>query len=105
MKLSNSNNKMLNKDSTEINIIYNINIKDKKFTKKYINLLGEEFVKNNKNICNMIIDNKECEIEEKYKIKNYDKNILQIKLICLMNAHHYHLYLIFQNGILLMLII
>jgi len=28
----------------------------------------------------MIIDDKECEIEEKYKVKNYYKDILQIKL-------------------------
>ena len=38
MEVSNSNNKMLNKDLTEINIIYNINIKDKKLKNIYINV-------------------------------------------------------------------
>ena len=44
---------------SEINIIYDIN-------KEEINLFGSEFVKNNKKILKMIIDNKEYEIREKY---------------------------------------
>ena len=48
--------------------------------KKDINIFGKEFVENNKNICKMIIDNKEYEICEKYNIKNYNKNKLEIKL-------------------------
>ena len=61
MGVSNSNNK---KSYNEINIIYNI--KDK----VEISLFGYEFVKNNKNICKMIIDNKEYKIKEKYNINN-----------------------------------
>jgi len=37
------------------------------------------FVKNNKNKCKIIIDNKEYEITEKYNVKNYNNNILKIK--------------------------
>ena len=43
------------KGTSEINIIYDIN-------KEEINIFGSEFVKNNKNICKMEIDNKEYEI-------------------------------------------
>ena len=76
------NNEILIKDIPEINIIYDINKKDKYIDsdENNINIFGSEFVKNNKNICKMIIDNKEYEITEKYNIKNYNKNILQIKL-------------------------
>ena len=47
---------------------------------KEINIFGSEFVKNNKNKCKMIIDNNEYEIRKKYYVKNYNKNILEIKL-------------------------
>ena len=120
-----------------ININYIIN--DKGRENKYIKIFGSKFVENNKNICKMIIDNKEYEISEKYNnIENNNNNELKIKLKginnvinmsgmfdeCsslsslsdiskwntynvnnLMDAHHYHLCLIFQNGILIMLII
>ena len=62
----------------EINIIYKI--------KKYypweneIKLFGSEFVKNNKDICKMIIDNKVYNIERFYNVKNYSNNILKIIL-------------------------
>ena len=46
---------MSEKDISEISIIYDINKED-------INIFGKEFVENNKNICKMIIDNKEYEI-------------------------------------------
>ena len=59
---------------TEINIIYKLNYEWE------IKIFGYEFVKNNKNICKMIIDNKEYEIKEKYNVKNYNNNILEIKL-------------------------
>ena len=68
-------NKEINKDISEINIIYDINKND-----KIINIFGYEFVKNNKNNCKMIIDNEEYEISEKYNIKAYSKNKLEIKL-------------------------
>ena len=67
---------MSEKDISEINLIYDIN----KENKEDINIFGEEFVKNNKNICKMIIDNKEYAISEKYNIKTYKKNKLKIKL-------------------------
>ena len=71
MGVSNSNNK---KSYNEINIIYNIKDKEE------ISLFGYEFVKNNKNICKMIIDNKEYKIAAEYNVKNYKNNILKIKL-------------------------
>ena len=74
MGVNNSNNKNYNKDLKEINIIYNIN------NKEYIRLFGDQFVENNKNICKMIIDNKEYKIAAQYKVKNYENNILKIKL-------------------------
>ena len=41
--------------------------------KKIILIFGYNFVKNNKNICRLIIDNQEYEITEKYKIsKEYN---------------------------------
>jgi len=61
-----------NKDISEIDIIYNINTKN-------INIFGYDFVKNNKNICKMIINNKEYEIAEKYNVQSIDE-ILKIRL-------------------------
>ena len=69
---------MSKEDISIINIIYNINNKDRKF--QYINIFGSDFVKNNKNKCEMIIDDKEYEISEKYNIRSYNKNKLEIKL-------------------------
>ena len=61
---------MSEKDISEINIIYKIiNIHEE----NNINIFGSIFVKNNKSICKMIIDNKEYEITEKYNIKNNNK--------------------------------
>ena len=57
---------MVNKDTSTINILYDI-----KENEEEINIFGYEFVKNNKNKCKMIIDNKEYEITDKYNIKNY----------------------------------
>ena len=64
---------MSKKDISEINIIYNINL-------EYIKLFGSEFVKNNRGVCKMLIDNMEYEIMEKYNVKNYNNNKLKIKL-------------------------
>ena len=69
-------NKMKNLNVSYINIIYDIN----QGNKNVINIFGYEFVKNNKNKCKMIIDNKEYEIADKYNIKNYNNNKLSIKL-------------------------
>ena len=75
---------MSEKDISEINIIYQIN----KENKEYIKIFGNKFVENNKNICKMIIDNKEYEICEKYNIKKYNKNKLEIKLKGINNINN-----------------
>ena len=73
---------MSNGDTSEISIIYDIKKKNNfiEEDKNNINIFGLSFVENNKNICKIIIDNNEYEITEKYKIKNYNNNILEIKL-------------------------
>ena len=73
---------MVNKDISEINIIYDISKKDKDIEEEEntINIFGGEFVKNNKSICKMIIDDEEYEIKEKLDITNFNKNILKVKL-------------------------
>ena len=65
---------MSEKDISEINIIYDIN------GQNTINIFGSLFVKNNKNICKMIIDNEEYEITEKYNVKSNNNNKLKVKL-------------------------
>ena len=65
---------MFNEDISEINIIYDI-----KRDKKYINIFGNDFVKNNKNKCKMIIDNKEYEITEDYYVNNNNNKLNKIK--------------------------
>ena len=72
---------MSNKYISEINIIYDIYENSFYFgqKKEIINIFGEKFIKNNRNNCKMIIDNKEYNIEEKFKITN-NNNILNIKL-------------------------
>ena len=154
---------MSEKNISEITIIYDINRKNN------IRIFGSEFVENNKDICKIIIYNKEYEIIEKYNIKRNNDNKLRVKLkginkvsnmsymfsgcssllslpdiskwntnnvtnmsymfyncssllslpdiskwktnnvidmsSILVDAHHYYLYLIFQNGILLILLL
>jgi len=68
---------MSKEDASIISIIYKIH-EDRK--NENINIFGSEFVKNNKNICKMIINNKEYKITEHYNIKNYINNELKIKL-------------------------
>ena len=59
---------------SEINIIYSIN------NQNNIRIFGTKFIKNNKNICKIIIDNNEYEIKGRYKVKSNNNNKLQIKL-------------------------
>ena len=54
---------MSEKDISEINIIYDIN------GKKNIRIFGSNFVKNNKNICKIIINNQEYGLSTKYNEK------------------------------------
>ena len=63
---------MSEKDISEINIIYDIN------GKSNIYIFGSKFVENNKNICKMIIDNKEYELAEYYNVKGNNNNKLKI---------------------------
>ena len=67
----------------EIDIIYDIKECDKR--KGKIKIFGNNFVKNNKNKCKIIIDDKENELIEEYKIK--DNNKLEIKLIGINNIN------------------
>ena len=69
-------------DITEINIFYNPNKEDEIYKEyeekeefdKNIKIFGFDFVKNNKDKCKMIIDNKEYEIEAIYHIGKYNKH-------------------------------
>jgi len=68
---------MINGDNSEINIIYNIDEDE-----NIIQIFGSEFVKNNKKICKMIINNKEYEITKNFNVLNYKdyKNDKQLKI-------------------------
>ena len=65
-------NKMNN---NEINIIYKIKDNDKR-----VKIFGSEFVKNNKNNCEIIYEDKEYELNEYFNIPNNIKDELKIKL-------------------------
>ena len=60
---------MSKEDTSEINIIYDIKRDD-----KYINIFGYEFVRNNSNICKMVVDDKIYEITSIYNVKNKNNN-------------------------------
>ena len=66
---------MSEKDISEINIIYDIK------EENIIRIFGSKFVKNNKDICKMIIDNKVYEITKEYNIVNYKNNDNKLKII------------------------
>ena len=66
---------MLEEDESEIKLIYDIHKED-----KCVKIFGEKLVENNKDVCKMIIDNKEYEIAENFNIENYNNNKLEIKL-------------------------
>jgi len=63
---------MVNKDLSEISIIYDIRKRNKDIEKgdiDDINILGSKFVENNKKFCKMSIDNKEYELKENIILK------------------------------------
>ena len=62
-------------ENNEINIEYNI-----KKNNYRIKLFGYNFVKNNKNICKIMIEDKEYELKEYFFIENIEKDKLEIKL-------------------------
>jgi len=64
---------MDSKDLQKKEIVYGID-------GEIIYIFGEKFVNRNKNICKMIIDNKEYELTEKYNAKNYNNKELKIEL-------------------------
>ena len=64
----------------EINIIYDI-----KGNYRDIRIFGDYFVRNNRDKCKMIIDDKEYGITTRYNVKNYNKNILIIKIKVINN--------------------
>ena len=60
----------------EILLIYN-----NKLNKKEINIFGDIFVQNNKNICKIVYKNKEYELKTKFTTQNLNNNEFEIKLI------------------------
>jgi len=72
---------MSKSDISEISIIYNIdqNYDENEDDEENIKIFGSKFVKNNKSKCKMIIDNKEYDLAEKYKIENNEKLIVKLK--------------------------
>ena len=72
----------INKINNQIIITYKINR-----NKSFIRIFGDEFVKNNKNICKIIINDEEAELQEKIDIQNLDNRseVLKIKLKDIQN--------------------
>ena len=68
--------KMLTKFQDTLTINYTIG------KNSMIKLFGSEFFKNNKNLCSMIINDKECNLQSKFYLKDIDmeKEILQVIL-------------------------
>ena len=62
-------------NNNEINIIYKIDEDDKR-----VKIFGSEFVKNNKDNCQIIYEDKEYELSEYFDISNDIKDELKIKL-------------------------
>ena len=75
-KEENNNNKnSINlEERNEIIIEYNIK------REKKVKIFGYNFIKNNKNICKIIYEDKEYELTEYFDIKNIKNDILKIKL-------------------------
>ena len=82
MTIKNQYNIIKKETKNEILIKYLIKKDDKK-----INIFGEEFVKNNKDKCKYIYENKEYELTKEFDLTNYNKSnkILEIKLIDINN--------------------
>ena len=60
-----------------------------------LKILGEEFVKNNKNKGFLIIDNKKKKLNSKYDISNH--NFSQIKIQMVLNRNIFNKSCIFKN--------
>ena len=72
-------------NKNEIDIIYNIHNNEKE-----IKIFDEFFVEKNKDICNIIYNNKEYTLTEKFICENIKDNILKIKLKGINNATDLH---------------
>ena len=72
-------NKMNKININEITMIYNINNENK------IKILDEDFIKNNKDKCKIIYENKEYDLIEEFNINNKNINKLEIKLYGINN--------------------
>ena len=73
---------MSDKYISEINIIYDISKNWIFYKTEMLNItkiFDEKFIKNNSNICKMIIDNKEYNLEEYFRTTN-NNGVLKIKL-------------------------
>ena len=104
-------NEIQNKDEkNEIIIKYKIDGKEKE-----INIFGENFVNNNKNNYILIYKGNEYELSTKLNIENSINKIIEVKLKEIKNVTNIEsmfdgcssllTYLIYQNGIYLMLLI
>ena len=98
-------------DGNEIRMIYEINENSEE-----IRIFGDKFVENNKNICKLLINGKIEKLKTFISREDINhKNIFEIKLrginnVTNMNHMFSHCtslknYLIFQNGIQIMLLI
>ena len=69
-----------NENYDEITIIYKIS--DDDFKSKKLKIFGDKFVKNNKDICNILYQGKSYELTEYFDLSNYivNNNLLKIKL-------------------------
>ena len=59
----------IKEENNEIIIRYNIKENENK-----IKIFGKDFIKNNKNICKIIYEDKEYELQEYFEFKNIKKN-------------------------------
>ena len=78
-KILNMYNKM---NKNEIDLIYNIPNNEKE-----IKIFGSDFVKNNKEICKIIYNDKEYDLAEKFNCQDVKESILKIKLKGINNVN------------------
>ena len=72
-------NKMTFKSLDQIKITYDLEQRDRKLEgEDTVNIFGREFVEKNKDKCRLIINNQNYELQEKFNIRNYDKNQLEV---------------------------
>ena len=82
---NNMNSILTNCQSLNGEEINEIKIQYKIEGEKKIKIFGYEFVKNNKNICKILYENKEYDLCEYFRVKNHINNILEINLVGIKN--------------------